>query len=165
VNRFALHAAALRMTIAAGLLPWTVADADKGIVACMDRWVKQRGNVDTAGEVVRAAREIERDLVAGLSDRFIHIHKAGKGWTPVADADEFKQRTRELFDGYVKPDRVLVRPEAWRRYCNGFDATAIAQHFQHRGALIADDKSLSKSEQVIGKTGRFYVLSRASLTL
>ena len=165
VNRFALHAAALRMTIAAGLLPWTVEDADKGIVACMDRWVKQRGNVDTAGEVVRAAREIERDLVAGLSDRFIHIHKAGKGWTPVADADEFKQRTPELFDGYVKPDRVLVRPEAWRRYCNGFDATTIAQHFQHRGALIADDKSLSKSEQVIGKTGRFYVLSRASLTL
>jgi putative DNA primase/helicase len=165
VNRFALHAAALRMTIAAGLLPWTVEDADKGIVACMDRWVKQRGNIDTAGEVVRAAREVERDLVAGLNDRFIHIHKAGKGWTPVADADELKQRTPELFDGYVKPNRVLVRPEAWRRYCNGFDPAAMAQHFQQRGALIADDNSLSKSEQVIGKTGRFYVLSRASLTL
>jgi hypothetical protein len=165
VNRFALHAAALRMAIAAGLLPWTVEDADTGIIACMERWVRQRGNVDTAGEVMRAAREVERDLMVSLSDNFIHIHKAGKGWTPVGEADESKQRTPELFDGYVKPDRILVRPEAWRRYCNGFDPTAIAQHFQHRGALLADDNSLSKSEQVIGKTGRFYVLSRTSLTL
>jgi hypothetical protein len=65
---------------------------------------------------------------------------------------------------YVEPNRILVRPEAWRRYCNGFDATAMAQHFQQRGALISDDNSLSKSEQVIGKTGRFYVLCQASLT-
>src|SRR5262249_44223605 len=57
VNRFALHAAALRMAIAAGLLPWTVAEADTGIVACMGRWAAQRGNVDTAGEVLRVARE------------------------------------------------------------------------------------------------------------
>ena len=35
VNRFALLAAALRMAIAAGLLPWTVEEADAGIVACM----------------------------------------------------------------------------------------------------------------------------------
>jgi uncharacterized protein (DUF927 family) len=165
VNRFALHAAALRMVIAAGLLPWTVEDADNGIVACMDRWVKQRGNVDTAGEVVRAAREVERELVAGLNDRFINIHKAGKGWTPVAEADELKQRAPQLYDGYIKPNRILVRPEAWRRYCNGFDPAAIAQHFKQRGALIADGNSLSKSEQVIGKSGRFYVLSRVSLTL
>jgi len=164
VNRFALYAAALRMAIAAGLLPWTVDDVDKGIVACMDRWVKQRGNVDTAGEVLRAARELERELVAGLSDRFIHIYKEGTGWTPVTEADELKQRTPERFDGYLKPDRILVRPEAWHRYCNGSDPAAIAQHFRQRGALIANDNSLSKTEQLIGKTGRFYVLSRASLT-
>ena len=164
VNRFALYAAALRMAIAAGLLPWTAEDADRGILACMRRWVQQRGNVDTAGEVVRATREVERGLVAGLSDRFIHIHKAGKGWTPFTEVDDLKQRTPELFDGYVKPDRILVRPEAWRRYSNGFDPTAIAQHFQQRGALIADGYSFSKTEQVPGKSERFYVLLRASLT-
>ena len=64
-----------------------------------------------------------------------------------------RQRTPELFDGYVKPDRVLIRPEAWRRYCNGVDPAEIARHFQHRGALIADDNGVSKSEQVIGKVG------------
>ena len=61
------------------MLPWTIENADAGIVACMARWVAQRGNVDTAGEIVRAALQIEADLVAGMSDRFIHIHKTGKG--------------------------------------------------------------------------------------
>ena len=131
VNRFALHAAALRMAIAAGLLPWTVEEADMGIVACMGRWVAQRGNVDTAGEVVRAAREVERKLAAGLGDRFIHIHKSktGNKWIPATEADEAKAETPEHFDGYVKPDRILIRPEAWRRYCDGFDPAEIARAF------------------------------------
>jgi hypothetical protein len=43
VNRFALYAAALRMAIAAELLPWSVEEADAGIIACMQRWVLQRG--------------------------------------------------------------------------------------------------------------------------
>jgi len=164
-NRFALYAAALRMAIAAKLLPWSIEEADAGIIACMQRWVTQRGNLDTAGEVVRAARQVERELVSGLGDRFIHIRRSGNKWTPVSEADEFRQRTPELFDGYVKPDRILVRGEAWRRYCNGFDPAEIARHFQQRGALIADDHGVSKSEQVIGKTGRFYVLARAALTV
>jgi uncharacterized protein (DUF927 family) len=159
VNRFALHAAALRMTIAAELLPWTVEEGDAGIVACMERWVAQRGNVDTAGEVLRAVREVERKLAEGLSDRFIHIHKPGKAWTPVTEADEVKQKTPELFDGYVKSHCILVRPQAWRRFCDGFDIAEIARVFQQRGALIAN-----KTEQVVGRSERFYVLSRAALT-
>jgi putative DNA primase/helicase len=164
VNRFALYAVALRMTIMAELLPWNLEEADAGIIACMQRWVTQRGNLDTAGEVVRAARQVERELVSGLGDRFIHIRRSGNKWMPISEADEFRQRTPELFDGYVKPDRVLVRTEAWRRYCNGFDPAEIARHFQQRGVLIADDHGVSKAEQVIGKVERFYVLSRAALT-
>jgi uncharacterized protein (DUF927 family) len=50
VNRFALYTAALGMAIEARLLPWTPESAVAGIVACMQRWVSQRGNVDEAGE-------------------------------------------------------------------------------------------------------------------
>jgi len=164
VNRFALHAAALRMAITAGLLPWAIKEADAGIAACMGRWVAQRGNLDTAGEVVRAARQVERELVSDLGGRFIHIVRAGNKWAPASEADEFKARTPELYDGFAKPDRILVRTEAWRRYCNGFDPGEIARHFQQRGALIADEGGVSKAEQVIGKVERFYVLSRATLT-
>ena len=128
------------------------------------RWVAQRGNLDTAGEVVRAAYQVERELVSGLADRFIHIRKSGGKWTPVSEADEFKARTPKLYDGFVKPDRILVRTEAWRRFCGHFDPAEIARHFQQRGVLIADEGSASKAEQVIGKVDRFYVLSRAVLT-
>jgi hypothetical protein len=164
VNRFALYAAALRMAIAAGLLPWAVDESDKGIVACMRRWVAQRGNLDTAGEVVRAAREVERELASRLDDSFIHIRKSRNKWVPVSEADVVRQQTPELFDGYVKPDRILVRAEAWRRFCNGFDPTELARYLQQHGTLIADGNSVSKAEQVIGKVDRFYVLSRAILT-
>ena len=163
-NRFALLAAALRMAIEADLLPWSITQADTGIVAAMARWVAQRGNIDTAGEIVRAARQIEAELVVGMSDCFIHLHLSDNKWTPITPADEVKQQTPKLFDGYAKPDRVLIRPEAWQRYCNGFDPAEIAKHFKQRGVLIAGDDSLSKPEQVIGTVGRFYVLSRAALT-
>ena len=164
VNRFALYAAALRMAIEAELLPWSIAQADAGIVACMGRWVAQRGNLDIAGEIVRAARQVEANLVAGFNDRFIRIHKTAKGWAPATEADVIKQKTPELFDGYAKPDRILVRPEAWRRYCNGFDPAEIARHFQQRNILIADDdgSKLSRSERVMGKAERFYNLKLPS---
>jgi hypothetical protein len=45
VNRFSLNAAALRMAIEASLLPWAVEEADAGVIACMRRWVQQRGNM------------------------------------------------------------------------------------------------------------------------
>jgi hypothetical protein len=147
------------MVIGADLLPWSIAQADVGIVASMGRWVAQRGNVDTAGEIVRAARQVETDLVDGLN-RFIRIHKTAKGWVPTTEADAIKQQTAELFDGYAKPDRILVRPDAWRRYCNGFDPTEIARYFQQCDILIADDdgSKLSRSERVMGKAERFYNL-------
>jgi putative DNA primase/helicase len=168
VNRFALHAAALRMASAAGLLPWTVEEADAGIAACMGRWVAQRGNVDTAGEVMRAAREVERKLAAGLREQFIHINKSktGNKLIPVTEADEVKAKTPEHFDGFVKSDHVLIRPEAWRRYCGRVEPAEIARHFLDRGVLVpGDNGSFSKSQQVIGGSGRFYVLRMAALTL
>ena len=142
MNRFALHAAALRMAIAAGLLPWTVEEADMGIVACMGRWVAQRGNVDTAGEVMRAAREVERART-GLRDPFIHINKikTGNKLIPATEADEAKAKTPEHFDGFIKSDHVLIRPVAWRRYCDGAEPAEIARHFLDRGVLVPGDSS------------------------
>jgi putative DNA primase/helicase len=167
VNRFALHAAALRMAIAAALLPWTVKEADAGIVACMQRWVAQRGNLDTAGEVLRAVREVERKLAASLRDRFIRIARSTTGkLIPATEVDEAKAETSEHFDGFIKSDHVLIRPEAWRRYCDGVEPAEVARYFLDRGVLVpGDNGSLSKSQQVIGGSGRFYVLRVTGLTL
>jgi len=158
VGRFALYGASLRMAIEASLLPWTIEEVDVSIIACMQRWAKQRGNVDTAGEIARAADRIEAAIIAELNDRFICICKTSKGWAPATEADQIKKPW--LFDGYVKPDGcVLVPPEAWRRRCEGFDPAKIARHLQQRGVLIAAvGGKLSRSERVKGKAQRFYTL-------
>jgi hypothetical protein len=160
VNRFALLAVALRMAIAAGLLPWAVEDADVGIVACIERWARQRGNIDTAGELVRAADEVVATIKAVLPDRFIAIHRPNRVWEPVTEADGIKQKSAASFDGYVKPEHILVRPEAFKRFCNGLDPHEIAKLLQQQGMLIPDNEGKrSRAEQVIGKIERFCVLS------
>jgi hypothetical protein len=85
---------------------------------------------------------------------------------PATEADEAKAKTPEHFDGFIKSDHVLIRPEAWRRYCDGVEPAKIARHFLDRGLLVpGDNGSLSKSQQVIGGSERFYVLRMAALTL
>jgi hypothetical protein len=156
------------MAITAGLLPWAVEEADAGIVACMARWAALRGNVDTAGEIVRAAREVERKLMASLQDRFIHITKSetGNKLVPATEADEAKAKTPEVFDGFIKADLVLIRPEAWRRLCDEADSSEVARHFLARGVLVPGvDGGLSRSNQALGGSGRFYVLRTTALTL
>jgi hypothetical protein len=150
VNRFALLAAALRMAIEADLLPWSVAEADAGIVAAMARWVAQRGNVDTAGELLRAARQIEVDLAAAIeTGHFVRLHKTNNGWSSTAESDE-------MVDGYLKGDLVLIRPKAWHRLCPGRDG--LAEHLCQIGKLIPDSAGkTSRKERVLGKADRYYV--------
>ena len=66
LNRFALVAAALRMAIEAGLLPWSIDETDLGIAACMTRWLKSRnGPLDVTGEMLGAIEQI-RIILAGI---------------------------------------------------------------------------------------------------
>jgi uncharacterized protein (DUF927 family) len=166
VNPFALGAAALHMAIQAGLLPWSIADADAGILACLKRWAKQRGNLDTAGELLRGVRQLCAVITANLAHRFIHLRKDKGCFVPATEADKIKQGTPDEFDGYVKEDRILIHPEAWRRLCRGYDAGEVAEHLRREGALIPGDETkgeLARVETLFGKTGRFYVLRRSSL--
>jgi putative DNA primase/helicase len=150
-NRFTLLGAALRMAIEAGLLPWSVAQADAGIIACMDRWVAQRGNIDIAGEIVRAARQIETDLAVAMeAGRFVRLHKTSGSWSgPTTEADD-------MADGYLKGDLVLIRPQVWNRLCAGSED--LARYLCRIGKLIPDNAGkTSRKETVLGKAGRFYV--------
>ena len=63
VNRFALIAAALNMAAAKGIVPWDVADINAAIIACMSRRLQQRGNIDTAGELLREIK-LRRQIIA-----------------------------------------------------------------------------------------------------
>jgi putative DNA primase/helicase len=154
VNRFALYATALQMAIEANLLPWTAENADSGILACMQRWVAQRENIDTAGEIVRAAQQIECELATAIeTSRFVRLHKTSNGWNSTTEADE-------TIYGYLKGDRVLIRPKAWHQLCVGYDdfAEHLAEHLCRIGKLIPDNAGkTSRKERVLGRAGRYYV--------
>ena len=166
VNRFALIAATLRMATEAGILPWTVADIDTAVVACMERWLNQRGNVDTAGELLREIRQRRRLIAATIKDHFIHLSLEGRRLVPASAADERKMAVAEQFDGFVKDGRILVRPEAWRRLWAGVDAEAVKEHLRRAALLIpghaGDIPSLEKFQSK-APPARFYVLAPAFL--
>ncbi|MER2266813.1 DUF927 domain-containing protein [Methylobacterium oxalidis] len=162
LNRFALVAAALRMAIDAGLLPWSMDDTDFGIAACMIRWaLGRKGRLDLAGEIVSAVEQIREILAANLHGRFIHlrIDEVDHRLEYVSQLDENKRDTL----GYVKGDRILIEATAWRsELCRGFDPEKTARHLRDEGLLLAEKGKLQRQEKVLrgGVSGnaRFYVL-------
>jgi hypothetical protein len=145
IRRVSLYAAALHLARGANILPWTDDEITAGLVACLQRWAAQRENRDPASEEQRAAQQIASAIAANLADRFIHTRKTNRAWAPATAADEAKyladkaaedeQRKADRFDGYLKldpkeGDLVLIRTEAWGRYCNEFDVIAMAEYFK-----------------------------------
>ena len=164
LNRFALVAAALRMAIEAGLLPWSIDETDCGVAACMARCLTSRnGRLDLTGEVLGATEQIRKILAADLHGRFIHLRIGDDGKLEYANAADANKRDTL---GYVKDGRILVEPTAWRgELCAGYDPVKTAQHLKTEGWLIADEAGgkLQRQEKVMRSgdvvTARFYVIA------
>jgi hypothetical protein len=145
-----------------------IAVIDAGIISCMDRWVKQRVNVDTAGELLRGVQRIRRLIAATINDRFVHLRFERRRLVPASAADQRKIELGAQFDGYVKGDRILGTPEAWQRWWTGFGADAIKQHLLCERLLIAGRNGEVPSPEKFRSgwpAARFYVLARAFIEL
>lgn len=161
INRFTLIAAALTMASAADILPWTVADIDAGILACMQRWLQQRGNVDTGGELLRGIKRCRQLLAATIDDRFIRLTLKKRRLVAASAADRRKMAVAQQ-DGYVKDGRILVLPDAWRRLWAGLDIDTVKQHLLDAKLLIPGrDGVVPSAEKINGKPTRVYVLAGA----
>jgi hypothetical protein len=167
VSRFALVAAALSMAITdAAILPWTIADADAALIACMERWLCQRGNTDAAGELLQEIRRRRQAFAATLDDRLIRLRRDGRRLVPASAADRGKvdaaERSAAVFNGYIKDGRILLTPAAWHRLWTGLDGGAIKEHLLRAQLLICgaggDVPSLEKFKTG-ARPGRFYVLA------
>ena len=151
-------------------MPWTIADVHTAIIACMKRWLQQRGNIDTAGELLREIRRRRQTIAATIGDRLIHLDIKRRRLAPASAADQTKvdaeQKGEQNFDGYLKDGRMLVRPEAWHRLWAGLDADDVKEHLRRAGLLIpgrnGDVPSLEKFESK-APPARFYVLAPAFL--
>jgi putative DNA primase/helicase len=161
INRFALVAAALRMAIEAGMIPWSMDDADLGVASCLVRWAASRkGRLNLAGEMVSAVEQIRGLLTANLQGRFIHLEVNGAGELEYSNpSDETKRDTL----GFVKRGRILVEPTAWRTIlCAGFDPEKTARHLKDEGLLATDTGKLQRQHKILRggsvEKGRFYDL-------
>jgi putative DNA primase/helicase len=153
INRFGLVAAALAMAIEAEILPWSKTDTDAAIIACMQRWVNQRGNVDEAGELLREIERRRNRFAVTADARLIHLAFDGRRRLVAASpTDEQKLKAAEQFDGYVKNGRILLKPDAWQHLWDGLDGKAVKQVKQHllrQGLLIADsDGKVPSGEKI-----------------
>jgi putative DNA primase/helicase len=174
INRFVLVAAALNMASAAGVVPWSVAEIDSAIIACMSRWLQQRGNIDAGGELLREIERRRHMFAVTANDHFIRLSLKKRRLVPASSAEQHKLeahlKDEQTFDGWVKADgRILVTPEAWRRLWAGLDVNAvkdIKDHLLRTGLLIPDRNGLVPSTDKINKKpGRFYVFAPAFISV
>ena len=165
INRFALVTAALHMATAAEIVPWSVDDINTGIIACMSRWLQQRGNVDTGGELLRGIKYCRQLIAATIGDRFIRLTLKNHRLVPASAADQRKMRAerdgKQKFDGYVKDGRILVKADAWHHLWAGLDIDAVKQCLLQAELLLPGRDGVVRPEKIGGKTTRFYVLAPA----
>jgi hypothetical protein len=164
VGRFALVAAAVSMAVDAAILPWSTADTDVALIACMERWLGQRGNTDAAGEPLQEIRRRRQAFAATIDDRLIRLCRNRRRLVPASVVDQGKvdAASAAVFDGYIKDGRILLTPAAWHRLWTGLDGSAVKDYLLRAQLLICgaggDVPSLEKF-----KTGarpdRFYVLA------
>jgi uncharacterized protein (DUF927 family) len=140
INRFALIAATLVMAVDAKILPWSQADTDTAIIACMQRWRKEHGNIDAAAELQHEIERRLRILAATIDDQFIHLSIEGGRLVPASAADQHKMERADEFDGYVKNGHILMAPEAWQRRWAGLSVEDVNKHLLKAGLLIPDRK-------------------------
>ena len=165
VNRFALVAAALHMASAAEIVPWSADDINTAIIACVERWLKQRGNIDTGGELLRAIRHCRQMIAAVIDDRFVHLSLRKRRLVAATAVDQRKMKAElngdQKFDGYVKADgRILVRADAWHRLWVGLDIDAVKKHLRDGELLIPDRKGAVSLEKIKAKHRGGFTFSR-----
>jgi hypothetical protein len=166
IRRFGLYAASLHLAIDANVLPWTVAETDAGLIAVLERWVRQRGNSEPVSTHSRVAGFI-RGLVDDLAERFIHLCKVKGRFVPATDSEAEKlaeqRNSPGTYDGFVRDDLVLIRPEAWVKRA-GTSHEEIARYLHVGGNLLTrDDGKLSMSVTIFSKSERFYAVRREAL--
>jgi uncharacterized protein (DUF927 family) len=162
INRFALIAATLAMTIEAELLPWSKTDTDAAIVACMQRWLAERGNRDTGGELLREIEQRRQRFAETVNARFIHLRVAEGRLVPVSVVEREKAKAADQYDGYIKEGFILMKPRAWEALWRGLDIKAVHKHLLDAKLLIPDrDGKVPKAEKFETGTAaaRFYVIA------
>ena len=146
--RFGLMAAALRMAITAKMLPWSVQSADACILACAERWIAARGDINVT---LRKLTDYIRDNIANT---FVNLKLSKGEYVPS------KSSLPDHLDGYIKDTKLLIVPEIWHRLVGYTMSQPVQQHLIANNLMLPGELPTKPRKERFGQKnpGRFYVL-------
>ena len=161
-QRFALVAAAGRLGVEFGVLPWAPRDVDWAVKEMFHAWLAARGNQGPA----------EVNAVIGRLRELIARHGASRFQRlgdPILDGESRRDDRERVIDraGYVRSgeSEYLIFPEVWQREILRGDDTGIVHKALLKGGILHGDSEgkASSSVKIDGKPKRFYVVDSEAL--
>lgn len=172
-KRFAVMATVGELALEYGTLPWAKGEAFRGVGACFQSWLDDRGGLG-AREDILAVQQVRRFIEQHRFSRFEDVDAArtaigtdGKEGADcylshVRDAVGFRELTRDS-DG-TEAYSYYVQAEQWKNaVCKGIDSTRAAKAVRDAGALktgAGRNLTMQKLIPGVGKV-RVYVITPA----
>jgi putative DNA primase/helicase len=162
-QRFALVAAAGRLSVELDILPWAPSDIDWAVKEVFHAWLAARGNQGPAE--VNAVTGRLRELIArhGAS-RFQRLADM-----PSLDSESKRDERERVIDraGFVRPGEreYLIFPEIWQReILRGVDSGVVHEVLLKGGVLRGDSQGKASTPvKIDGKSKRFYAVDIEAL--
>jgi hypothetical protein len=107
LTRFATVAAACRMAIGLGVLPWTVEDTDVGIERCVERWAGAVGNVEADAVVSMPVAKVNAVVADNLVTAIVSFMEGRPRW--IGTAEELTDALGDMLDTGTMSARSLGR--------------------------------------------------------
>jgi uncharacterized protein (DUF927 family) len=148
-TRFGLVAANGEIAVAAGVLPWPVGEATRGVRRCFLDWLAVRGGTES-GEELAGIAQVQGFIEAHGSSRFEAVWEGSSNDVRVPYRAGFRKR---VTDGDESGWHYFILPEVWKNeVCRGYDPKALAKAMIGRGLLTPDPdgRHHAKLERVPG---------------
>lgn len=170
-GRFGLVAAAGRLASEYGVLPVSPEEIERGIEACFQSWLGQRGTHGDL-ETLRGIQQVKQFFMQHGSSRFGLMKSQFDSGDEEYNLDDnamirdragYKRKNREGYWQY------LVYPATFREVlCKGHDSAKLSLALIREGLLLPDKKTECPYQTVKlpkpdAKTGRMYVFSSGVL--
>ncbi len=162
-QRFALVAAAGRLGVELGVLPWQADKVEWAVSQMFHAWLAARGNQGPA-EVNAVAGRLRELIARHGASRFQRLAEP-----QTLDGESRRDEREKVIDraGFVRPgeDEYLIFPEVWQReVLRGVDSGVVHKALLNSGILRGDsDGKASTPVKIDGKSKRLYVIDAGAL--
>lgn len=158
--RFALYALAGELAIHAGILPWPKDEANRGVAACFNAWLENRGGIESL-EKIKALGQIREFLERNGTSRFAPWDQ------PFYDAVTRTHNQAGLYRTQEGEGMTFFAfPEVFRsELCGGFDYKLVVKWLIEAGWLATDSNGKAPISATLPELGSKRVYKLLPLAL